>query len=1063
MSTLAATDDGSTGAVSLGFTITIGATDYSSVYINNNGNLTFNSSMSTFTPFGISTSAIPLLAPFFADVDTRGAGSGLVSYGSTQIDGRNALVINWDDVGYFNRKVNKLNDFQLVLIDRSDIAAGEFDFEFNYEAVEWETGDFSGGSNGLGGNSARVGFSNGVNNRIEFIGSGVHGGFLDSGVNTLSGHNFGSVVDGRFRFQVRDGEILSPVSLDNDSIAENSALGSTISTFSPFDPNTDNIYSYSLVSGAGGDDNASFTIVGDELRLNTALNFEQKSSYTIRVQAVNQYTVGFERILTVHVTDVNDAPTDISLSADTVVENSATGTSVGSFSATDPDSGNTFTYSLVSGTGDTDNASFTIVGNELRTNAAIDFDAQSSYSILVRVTDQGNLTYDEVFTVTATNVNEAPTDIGLSDNGVEENSPVATPVGTFSSTDPDSGNTFTYTLVSGTGDTDNASFTIVGNELRTNALLDFGTQSTYSVRVRSTDQGSLNFEKVFTITKANESPTDISLTGNSVAENSPVATPVGTFSSTDPDTGNTFTYTLVSGTGDTDNASFTIVGNELRTTGAFNYEVKNSYSIRVRTTDQGSLTFEKSFTVSVTNVAENPVVVAQNFLIGENSANHAYIGTIVGSDPDIGQSVTFAITAGNTGNAFAINATTGVFTVNNSSVLDWETVQQFNLTVSVTDNDNPALTASAPVIVYLANRNEAPVVSTANFSIDENSAVDTIVGTVIANDVDAGQTLTYSIAAGNQDEAFKINSSTGVISVKTTAGLDFEYNPDFSLVIRVVDNGNPAWAGSAVVAISVTNFNEAPVVFPSEFLIDEMSNNQAYIGHISAYDPDAGQTLTYSITGGNTGNAFAIDPATGILSVNNSAALDYETASQLNLTIQVADNANPALSNTAAAIVYLRDVNDAPTLDTSIFPRLPDLWRRSDTNPGITVADVIPNTLPENLISDQDAGALEGFAVINASNPNGTWQYSLDGGTTWNSLADASVANARLLDGTAKLQFVPTKKKFFGEVSLTIVAWDQTVGTNGGTADASLRGGRTAFSTNSSELRLTILKKLTEI
>ena len=102
---------------------------------------------------------------------------------------------------------------------------------------------------------------------------------------------------------------------------------------------------------------------------------------------------------------------------------------------------------------------------------------------------------------------------------------------------------------------------------------------------------------------ANSAPTDISLSNTSVAENQPSGTAVGTFSSTDPDSGNTFTYSLVSGTGSTDNGSFTINGNTLQTAAVFSFDAQNSFSIRVRTTDQGGLYFERVFTITVTDQA----------------------------------------------------------------------------------------------------------------------------------------------------------------------------------------------------------------------------------------------------------------------------------------------------------------------------------------------------------------------------------------------------------------------------------------------------------------------------
>jgi len=202
--------------------------------------------------------------------------------------------------------------------------------------------------------------------------------------------------------------------------------------------------------------------------------------------------------------------------------------------------------------------------------------------------------------------NESPTNITLSATSIAENAGANAVVGTLSTTDADAGNTFTYTLVAGTGATDNASFNILGSQLRATTSLNFETKNSYSVRVRSTDQGGLFTEKVFTIsvTNVNETPTDIALSASTIAENAGANAVVGTLSTTDPDTSNTYTYTLVAGTGSTDNASFNISGAQLRATASLDYETKSSYTVRVRATDQGGLFTEKAFTVTVTNVAE---------------------------------------------------------------------------------------------------------------------------------------------------------------------------------------------------------------------------------------------------------------------------------------------------------------------------------------------------------------------------------------------------------------------------------------------------------------------------
>jgi len=402
------------------------------------------------------------------------------------------------------------------------------------------------------------------------------------------------------------------ITLSSTSIAENAASGTSVATLSATDADAGDTFTYTLVSGTGSTDNANFTISGSTLRTAAVFDFETKSSYTVRVRVTDAGGLTFEKAFTISVTDVNEAPTNISASSSSVAENATSGTSVATLSTTDIDAGDTFTYTLVSGTGDTDNASFAITGSTLTTAAVFDFETKSSYSVRVRVTDAAGLTFEKVFTISVTDVNDAPTNISASASSVAENAASGTTVATLSATDADAAETFTYTLVSGTGDTDNASFSISGSTLSTASVFDFETKSSYSVRVRVTDAAGLTFEKEFTISVAdiNEAPTALALSNASVLENAASGTTVGSLAGTDADAGDTHTYTLVSGTGSTDNASFTITGTTLSTAAVFNFEAKNSYAVRVRVTDAGGLTFERAFTISVTDVNEAPTLTA---------------------------------------------------------------------------------------------------------------------------------------------------------------------------------------------------------------------------------------------------------------------------------------------------------------------------------------------------------------------------------------------------------------------------------------------------------------------
>ena len=160
----------------------------------------------------------------------------------------------------------------------------------------------------------------------------------------------------------------------------------------------------------------------------------------------------------------------------------------------------------------------------------------------------------------------------------------------------------TYTLVEGTGDDDNDSFTLeTDGTLKTAAVFDYETKAGYTIRVRTTDQGGLWTEQALTITieDVNEQPTDVSLSDSTVPENQPVGTVVGTFSTTDTDPGDSHTYSLVEGTGDNDNDSFTLeTDGTLKTAAVFDYETKAAYTIRVRTTDQGGLWTEQALPIT---------------------------------------------------------------------------------------------------------------------------------------------------------------------------------------------------------------------------------------------------------------------------------------------------------------------------------------------------------------------------------------------------------------------------------------------------------------------------------
>ena len=201
---------------------------------------------------------------------------------------------------------------------------------------------------------------------------------------------------------------LSPADVD-----ENESSGTTVGTLTTTDPDAGDTFTYALVSGTGSTNNGSFVIVGDLLTTNATFDFETKATYSVRVRSTDPGSGFVERAFTVTVNDVNEAPTAIALSNDSVDENVASGTAIGTLSATDPDTGQTHGFSL-QGTGCggayPDSNAFQVVGTGLQTDDPLDHEAKAVYTICVRATDNGSPTEsrDQVFTIDVLDVNDAP-------------------------------------------------------------------------------------------------------------------------------------------------------------------------------------------------------------------------------------------------------------------------------------------------------------------------------------------------------------------------------------------------------------------------------------------------------------------------------------------------------------------------------------------------------------------------------------------------------------------------------------------------------------------------------
>ncbi|MFK7953201.1 MAG: cadherin domain-containing protein [Ekhidna sp.] len=317
--------------------------------------------------------------------------------------------------------------------------------------------------------------------------------------------------------------------------------------------------------------------------------------------------------------------------------------------------------------------------------------------------------------------------------------------------------------------------------------------------------------------------------------------------------------------------------------------------------------------VDLTDAADAPIIVDQSFIINENSTQGAIIGTIDASDQD-SPSLTYTLESEDTEGAFSLENTTGVLSILDSALFDFETSNSFELVVSVSDTE---FSNSATITVTVNDVNESPLTNDQTISIDENTANGTTVATITGSDPDDDE-LTFSISDGNTNDAFALDGVTGVISVSDASELDFETTPTFILTVEVSD-GELNASGSITINLNDLDENQAPQIANQTFAIDENSVNGTTVGTVAASDPESDE-LTYSITAGNTNSAFAIDVSTGSITVNNSGELDFETTPTFSLTVDVSDG---NLNANATMTINLNDVdetvNQAPQIVDQTF------------------------------------------------------------------------------------------------------------------------------------------------
>jgi VCBS repeat-containing protein len=496
------------------------------------------------------------------------------------------------------------------------------------------------------------------------------------------------------------GQAPGGIALSGGAVTEGVAGGTVVGTVSATDPDGDAV-TYSLSDDAGGrfaidPDTGVITVAGGAV-----FDHESAAQHDITVEVTDAGGLSTTRHLVIEVVDANETPGTIGLDGSEVAENAAAGTVVGTAGAADPDDGDTLTYSLSDDAG----GRFAIDPNTgvvtVAEGAVLDHESAAQHDITVQVTDAGGLSDSRTFTVAVADINEAPAVIALDPGAVAENAAAGTVVGTVSAGDPDNGDTLTYSLSDDAGgrfaiDPDTGVVTVADG-----SLLDHESAAQHDIAVQVTDAGGLSDSRTFAVAVAdvNEAPTVLELDSGTVAENAATGTVVGTVAAADPDDGDTLTYALSDDAGgrfaiDPNTGVVTVADGSL-----LDHESATQHDIGVTVTDAGGLSASQTFTIAVANVNEQPVLQTLSASdVIEGAANGTVVGTVSALEPDMGDTLTYALTD-DAGGRFAIDPSTGVVTVADGTLLDYESAAQHSITVAVTDAGG--LSDSATYVIEL--------------------------------------------------------------------------------------------------------------------------------------------------------------------------------------------------------------------------------------------------------------------------------------------------------------------------------------------------------------------------
>ncbi|MBU6408262.1 MAG: cadherin repeat domain-containing protein, partial [Alphaproteobacteria bacterium] len=525
-----------------------------------------------------------------------------------------------------------------------------------------------------------------------------------------------------------------------------------------------------------------------------------------------------------------------------VNENSPRGTSLGSVLRAAPEAVSGVIFRLVDDAGGRFRIDAT-TGEITVADGVLDYETARTHTLLVEA-QAGGVIQQVTLAIALGDINEAPTALEMVwQRAVAENSPAGVGAALIRAVDPDLRDRLTYSLV----DSADGRFEIDPTSglvrVRAGATLDYEAQTSFPITVRVTDAAgnTLDANFVLDLTDVNEAPTaPVLISGGAVNENAAAGTEVAQFAATDPDAGDVLIFSLADNAGgrfviDAQTGVVTVAeGAEL------NHETSPSHRIVVRATDSGGLQRDTLVTISVGNVEEAPqdLILAGGGSVVEGAARGEFVGVAQAFDPDRGDRLTYSLTD-NAGGRFSIDAQTGAIRVADNTRIDADTTQAYAITVQATDRTGAVVSQTFSIAVEAANETPFDLRLVAGGGVVEMAASGVLVARVAAQDPDANDILTYSLA----DDAgglFVIDGVSGEIRVAEGAVLDFETQAFHDLTVAVRDAGG--LEATTRVRITVANVNEAPseVSFSWGGDVPELTLVGQAVGQVRAIDPDAG-------------------------------------------------------------------------------------------------------------------------------------------------------------------------------------------------------------------------------